>query len=295
MTRLMPVLAALILSACQLPAGGPGPRDSTAAAMADCPSYGGMQAVAAYARTHVIALGEAPHGTAESPQALYALACHLVEGGMPVRVGLEAPYTVSDALDAFLDHPDASREFHAASAGMWSVHDGRSSQAVLALLRHLGRLKAAGADVSVFAFDTAPEEYAGQANWGFGLRDARMAAHLDAAIEGHEGAVLLLTGRLHVRKKPLTLGAFELDSMAVAATARPFPSLEMLHDGGTAWVASEANGETVHGVVSLGDLLPDSAPERAFVLTPGLGAYDGAYYTGPITASPPAFPAAPAS
>lgn len=46
------------------------------------------------------------------------------------------------------------------------------------------------------------------------------------------------------------------------------------------------------GVEQLQDMLPARSPEKAFILDTDGAQWDGAYFTGPITASPPAFPAA---
>ena len=256
-----------------------------------CDAYAGADEVAALAASHIIVFGEAIHGTEESPAAFYGLACTLARKGTPVLVGLEAEHPVSGALDAFLDAPGDVDGLYQGAAGMWSVHDGRSSEAVLELLRKLSGLRAEGADITVFAFDATAEDWVGAAN-GSVARDAVMAENVDAAASGREGAILLLTGGFHARKADFSLGDMEFEPMASKITARPALSLEMNHAGGTAWMWGEVDGEPFKGAITLSNTLPEDAPVHAFVLEPTPTGADGAYYTGPITASPPAFPAA---
>lgn len=254
-----------------------------------CPDYDGMAPVAALAESRVIIFGEAIHGTNESPAAFFALTCYLAKQGQAVRIGLEATHTQSEALDAFLNHPDDSATLRLKTDDMWSVHDGRSSEAILLLLNRLADLRANGADVSVFAFDAHGEEWVSADSREI-ARDAAMAKHVDEAAAGYDGAVLLLTGGFHARKEPFSLGDLHFVPMATGITSRPVLSLEMRHAGGSGWMIGEVDGEPFKGAIVLNNLLPEGLPVRAFRLESPSAAYDGIYFTGPITASPPAFP-----
>lgn len=223
---------------------------------------------------------------------VYELACGLAEKGVPLRVGFEATYTQTDALKAFLKAPDNLEALRKDAESMWSVHDGRSSEAILLLLQKLAALRTKGVDVSVFAFDAGEGEAAG-ADSSFNARDAAMARHVDEAVNGYEGAVLLLTGGWHARETAFDYEDIEYIPMASRITARPVLSLAMHHAGGSGWMWGEIDGEPFKGVMKLNNLLPEGTPERAFLLEPTRTGTDGIYYTGPITASPPAFPAAP--
>ncbi|KDA03266.1 hypothetical protein [Hyphomonas oceanitis] len=255
----------------------------------DCPYYDGIQPIAAVAPSYIIILGEAMHGTNESPEAFYALACHLAERGEPIRIGLEAPHTQSAGLETFLSHPDDTSVLRVGADNSWSSHDGRSSEAMLLLLQRLADLRAKGVDVSVFAFDSDPQETMGAENVSI-ARDAAMARHVNDAVEGYEGAVLLLTGDFHARKEAFSLGEYDIVPMATGITVRPVLSLNMLHAGGTAWMIGEVDGEPFKGVMTLQNLLPSDALDKAFRLERIRQGYDGVYYTGPITVSRPAFP-----
>lgn len=265
-----------------------------------CHPYEGFEVIAKKAESHIVVFGEVIHGTNESPAALFGLACHLAKEGAPVLVGLEAERTFSNELDAFLDHGDAARLYETTS-GMWDVHDGRSSQATLLLLQNLAELRAAGLEVSVFAFDASWElDYREQADWGTVSRDARMAETVDAAAARFPGAVLLLTGGFHARKQVFDFDGTSFVPMATGIRARPALSLEMRHAGGSGWMIGDVDGKPFMGALDLMNWLPPDAPVHAFALGAEEHAYDGntaswdgVYYTGPITASPPAFPSRP--
>ncbi len=282
------VIFGILLGACEAPAVTV-LTDQPAMAAVDCPSYDGVDAVAALAPTHVIILGEAMHGTNESPEAFYALACHLAEQGHAIRIGLEATHTQSAGLDTFLSHPDDVSALLVGADNAWFSHDGRSSEAMLLLLQKLADLRAGGVDVSVFAFDSGTQETASAANVNI-ARDAAMARHVNESVAGYEGAVLLLTGDFHARKRAFSFDEYEFVPMATGVTVRPVLSLQMLHAGGSAWMMGEVDGAPFKGEMKLDNFLPADAPVRAFSLEPAREANDGVYYTGPVTVSRPAFP-----
>src|SRR2546430_9350177 len=90
------------------------------------------------------------HGTAEIPDfvgdAARALAKH-----QRVHVGLEMPVSETKALQAFLSGDDQSL----LDTPTWtrSYQDGRTSQAVLGLLRKLREARRSGLTIEVFFFD----------------------------------------------------------------------------------------------------------------------------------------------
>lgn len=294
MRRLMSVFfVALLVGACGRPAGSGAQAAEATAPAFDCEVYDGAGEVAAFAQSHVIIFGEAIHGTNESPAAFFALICELAQQGMPVKVGLEAEHDTSAGLNTFLDHPDDTDALIETTRRMWSVHDGRSSEAILKLLRQLAGLRAQGADVTVFAFDASWElDHTDSEDWGTIGRDAKMAEHVNTAVQDFPGAVVLLTGGFHARKQAFEFDGTRFEPMASKITARPVLSLEMKHAGGSGWMWGEVDGEPFKGAVELTNMLEADAPVRAYVLEPTADGGDGAYYTGPITASSPAFPAA---
>ena len=84
--------------------------------------------------------------------------------------------------------------------------------------------------------------------------------------------------------------------MASLITERPVFVLTMIYGPGEAWVNASVQNEDGSieeniGPLQLSGNAGDDAPMRTFDLEIAADEpYDGYYYTGPITASPPAFP-----
>lgn len=101
-------------------------------------------------------LGEL-HGTREVPRLVAALAQHYAADG-PVLVAVEIAYTEQDAIDVFL-HSDGGTAARDALRGRpyWhrtdTAHDGRRNEDLIDLFDALCRLRRAGRDVAVLAFD----------------------------------------------------------------------------------------------------------------------------------------------
>lgn len=101
------------------------------------------------------------HGTVETPAFVTQLACSLLKAGRPVIVALERDGGEQAALSAYLSSAGQPRDVQALLASaQWTSpqQDGRSSQAMLALLEQLRRWRAAGHPVGVLAMqmDYAP-------------------------------------------------------------------------------------------------------------------------------------------
>ena len=291
MARMLLAVLAVFIWACQSPESPAKKTGTNIAHDFDCNPYEGVEEVLAKAETHVIVLGEAIHGTHQGPDAQYSLACAMAQQGLPVLVGFEASHKFTNGLNAYLDEPVQIDRLFEKTRGMWVVHDGRSSGAILELLQRLAALRAHGAAVSVFAFDTGLEDYTGEADWGVVGRDAVMASQVDKAVDGLDGGVVLLTGGFHARKEPFVFDETTFVPMGSKIISRPVLSLDMRHAGGTGWMWGEIDGETYIGPHELRNLLPEGAPVRAISFEPTEQGSDGVYFTGPITASPPAFPA----
>lgn len=248
----------------------------------NCNAYTGWQDIAEMSQSRIIMFGEL-HGTEESPKAVSGLVCELVRAGAPVRLGIEATHTQGDALDAALTWPISESDLRSAAPDMWSVPDGRGSAAILQLLENVALWRSKGSDIKVFAFDST---FKGDDR---GLsRSAVMAREVDAAAEGFDGAIVLLTGGYHIALNPPDRQN-EGGSLASEVRARPVLTLDMVHRGGTAYVTVSFNGgEPVTGAANfkshsrIGEAnsfqRSDSDPRKGY------------YFVGPITASPPAFP-----
>ena len=231
--------------------------------------------------SQVLLLGEM-HGTVESPAFTSAVVCSALERGLEVVVGLEIPYQEQSVFDAFLASDGgvlAERSLLASEFWTRSYQDGRSSEAMLGMVRDLRDRLARGASLRLVLFD---EQVQG--------RDAAMATRLAAAAERVPNAfVVALSGNLHAR---IARGSpwdesFEPMGMLVRArlTGRSVVSLDVSASGGYAWYCTTADAETcgeraVHGrdVEPLGvHLAPGKSPH-----------YSGRYSVGELHASPPA-------
>lgn len=273
-------LAALSLAACMH-----SPRQTLT-----CDPYTGTEALLSRASGHVIVLGEM-HGTNQSPEAVQQIACAALARGEPVRIGLEAVSYQGASLDAALDQPfDEEATFQAAPL-MWTSLDGRGTAAVLNLLKQVGQWRADGHEVSVFAFDAMVKGPFSPA-----ARDTAMAENVDQALSGFDGVAVLFTGSFHAQKQPFEYAGETFTPMASMIRVRPVLALEMLHGGGEAWVNASIEQEDGTLVDSIGPLKmgpngPTDSAARTITLTSRTPeSYDGAFFTGPITASPPAFP-----
>lgn len=259
------------------------PFVSATHAQSSCNAYDGWQAVAEKAQTHVIMFGEL-HGTNESAGAIGGFLCELVGADIPVRFGIEAAHDEGQALDAALSWPLDKDAVLVAAPDMWSSPDGRSSEAVLRILSAVALWRSSGADISVFAFDSTFEGPDTDLS-----RSSVMAREVDAAMVDFEGAVVLFTGSYHTR-----LGLLDqpnqVGSLASEVTGRPVLALEMKYNDGQAFVTVSFDGaEPVTGAVDFTGNAPEDAPIGSIELSKE-DLRRGQYYTGPITASPPAFP-----
>lgn len=257
----------------------------------DCNAYTGWEAVVAKAQTHIIVFGEM-HGTTQSPEAVRGLVCEMLKSGITVLLGLEAEHWQGEALNAALSNPIDSSVLLAAAPKMWGVHYGRSSEATLSLLEDIARWRSNDLPISMFAFDAEPDEWVSAEN-GAVARDAAMAIHIDRATENFDGAIILLTGEFHARKQLIHFGDQTYVPMATKITVRSVFALEMKYGPGEAWVQGSVDGgEVTIGPMKLGGNEGTEAPVRTFIMDGKNENYDGYYYTGPITPSPPAFPGA---
>ena len=136
---IFPILANLVLSA--VPAE-------------ECPPVAGQELLWASPSTRYVVFGEL-HGTAQLPALFADVVCGASRNGAVV-VGLEYDRPYQPALDAYLASDGGPGAREALMIGMeWpssGFTDGRTSEAMLALIERLRLLKAAGADLSVVAF-----------------------------------------------------------------------------------------------------------------------------------------------
>lgn len=255
---------------------------SLLAAEPACSPPEGADALLAMAQPYII-VGE-QHGTAEAPAAFAGLVCAAAERG-PVTVALELPTAIQPQLDAFLAAPSDAAALEVLSGTHFMnprMNDGRSSQAMLAMLLSVRRLRVEGRDVAFHAFQpSTPRPRELTQAW----YELDMGHALAGAIYARpQSKVLAIVGNLHARKT----GFERFPDVGVPAAghlpAADVLTLNVAQQGGTAWNCRPECG--VHPSRAI-----DDVERRGVFLEPSDdGAYDGVLALGPSTASPPISP-----
>lgn len=231
----------------------------------------------------ILLLGEL-HGTEESPAFALDVACHAVQAGLPVVVGLELLDVEQAPVDAFLDSngtPDDRKALLSGRIWQRDYQDGRNSRAMADLIDGARRLRRDGGDVRVSLFDAS-----GAA--GGQQRDRAMGANLVAlARAAPEKMLIVLAGNMHTRTTRGNARNADYEPMGYVLSKGTSPerviALDVAHAGGSAWICAPGCGATSlggkHGespwTIEVDD---DTRP-------PG---HQGWYRVGRITASPPA-------
>src|SRR5688500_6428980 len=152
------------------------------------PACTGLAAPADWLREGPLLVGEI-HGTEETPRLALSFACHAAPGGKRVQLGLEHPRGDDASLQQFLREGDGATLL---AGDFWTraYQDGRSSRAFVSMLEEVRRLRAAGLELEVFAFDVdgaVPD------------RDLAMAERIHQRWRSHGGPMVILVGNLHAR------------------------------------------------------------------------------------------------
>jgi hypothetical protein len=230
--------------------------------------------------TRFVMVGEI-HGTEQSPAIFRDMVCHAAARGRVV-VGLEHSAELQPSLDAFLRSPGSDADVAALKFATWtSAKDGRTSRAMLDLLRDLHRLKANGVPIRIVLFDV-PRDFAGSA----AERDAFLARTLAAAADANPAAlVMAYAGNFHAGRFERGGGPSAYRSAAALLPRARTVTVNSAFVRGEAWYCSQAgcgpgpvNGADgpvePRGVTSVD---PREGPEFDYQYSPG----------EPFTASPP--------
>ena len=236
----------------------------------------------------VLLMGEM-HGTEEAPAFVEDVVCSALAAELPVTVGLEIDRADDGAYQAYLasDGSDAARA-KLLESPFWdrTYQDGRGSVAMLELMESLRALGDRGTLRTILIDEPDAAD-----------RDAVMAERVGAAIEARpKDLVVVLTGNIHNRVAKGMPWNDELEPMGYRLrAAHPdarVVSLDMAYPGGSAWVCF-GNGPDGCKAQDLNGL-PEAAGRSGVEISEGAeeGApYDGRYYVGELTASPPAISA----
>lgn len=250
-----------------------------------CAAPAGADALWDDPQVRFVVVGEL-HGTVEAPAAFAEIACD-ASADRPLVVALE----LSDQMQPSLDQWMASDGGAAAKSAFldqpfWKEAviegDGRSSEAMLAMLERLRDLKAGGRDILVVATQPSVHRPEGFDQSYFEVYMAH--AWIRAAYSRPEARVLILVGNMHAMKDRMhpddhLFAAGHIDKRFVR-------SLKVAQQGGATWDLSSDG----HFGISP-QYAAEPADMRGVILQPVRGGlYDGWLALGPATPSPPVKP-----
>jgi hypothetical protein len=161
----------------------------------------------------------------------------------------------------------------------WQVGDGRSSDAMLALIEQLRSLSHADPQVVVTAIKPRDTDAPGASQTSY---EKRMAANLEAAAKDEQVLVFALVGNFHALRAPFPsdMGFPTFEPMAMHLPAPATLNVLFTTDGGEAWNCQETCGR--HPMYA--DSLQSKLPFFRFMRS----AYDATLSVGKVSASPPA-------
>lgn len=227
--------------------------------------------------TRVIVFGEL-HGTRESPEFVGRFLCTASHQGQRVVLALEIPVEEQARIDAFLasdgDVLDVQRLL---SGEFWtrSTHDGRSSTAMLDLIKTARKMREAGAEVSILAF----------ARYDDRPGDAAMAEVIASVLDADSMLhAVVLVGNAHSDKS--SDARWDAGSRTLGHhLAERFDTLafRMKSAGGSFWAC--VSGRC--GVHERNGAVPLVLAPGVLALEGGSSAHDGYYFVGTTSASPP--------
>lgn len=261
------------------------PRKVNTEQASSCNSVQNWETLLPYAENSILIFGEV-HGTNESPAFIQDVICSFIQRNIPIKIGLEADIpTTSDLDEALEDGYDRDSDLN--TDGLWSIHDGRSSEAIARLLEVVGGWKVEGKAVSVFPFEP---RLTGGVNEV--ARAKGMAEAIDEAALDYEGAIIVITGINHAyvgeqEEALLPDGTYGPTlTMSARLTVRQPISIQMAWEAGTAWRYTEDGP----GVLEL-ETYPEPYEGKNIILPIDFDSekYHYRYYVGPISYSPPEF------
>ena len=225
------------------------------------------------------------HGTREVPGFVSAYLCTAVKRKRAVTLVVEYPASGQAALDAFMASGGTAQDVaNFKGSKFWSrrMQDGRTSIAMLQLYDNIRDLRAKGGDIRVVAIDgDVPQE----------KRDSVMAAGMRTELRGTRGQLLALVGGPHAIRTKGKRGNLAYES-AIFRVADLNPLvLTVGTAGGTAWIC-QADTPTACHAADWDVNTVEPVPVTPFLLKAPSPEFDGVFFVGATTASPPAMTAA---
>jgi hypothetical protein len=228
------------------------------------------------------------HGTRETPHVFGELVCSAAtDARRRVLVGLEFPESARPAFDAYMASMGTAMDRSAfLAASGWSnmarqFPDGRTSEAMLAMLERLRALRAGGLDIVVTTFQRARRSTPSESQTPY---EVGMAESLREAFDsGAHDLAIVLVGSLHARRTTvMPSDRPPFDPMAMHLPPERTLALNAVIGDGEAW-----NCQGSDCGVHKRKAQPPSIPPGVLLGDTFLPGYDGVIGIGPITASLP--------
>jgi len=240
-----------------------------------------------------VVFGES-HGTNEAPALIARLVCAEAQQGHRLLLAVEHSSFYNTAWQEAWALPHDAFRATLPDLGWRGREDGVASEAMLALVTGAHALKENGAAIDIVAFNGARDD-AQRARFADlpsqGPHEAAQAENIAAAAASKDyDRVIVLVGGLHAMIRSTSIGGPRFEPMAVRLRSYGSVfSLEMQHGGGEAWNCQRACAANRARADMQSDRLPyiglDEFPNESLREN-----FDGIYWLGPISASPPAFP-----
>lgn len=256
----------------------------------DCSTIGGLDYL--LRERTVLLLGEI-HGTVESPQFVADLLCNAVASGRSAAIALQLPEFESGVITRYLDSDgsrDDRRQLLADAQELTRYLDGRFSESMVALLESIRALRAQGGEVELRLF--VPPNVDSVTRQNLTAVERPMAVAVWEAIKELDADLFIaLTGLAHNRMIPGLETDPDYKPMGFRLSQwNPewrLLSLALSHSGGTAWMCTTQHENDCLAVPITGGGWgePNSIYIYGEVAETG---YDGFYYVGNISHSPPA-------
>jgi hypothetical protein len=251
------------------------------------------------------------HGTNEAPDFIARLLCAEAAKGRSLLLAVEHSSTQDTAWQQAWALPHQEFRIALPDIGWRNRDDGVASKAMLRLVLAAHALKESGAAIDIVAFNGTRDD-AQRARFADlpsqGPHEAAQAENIaNSAARKPYDRVIVLVGELHAEIAPLSLGGADFDPMAARLRAYgTVISLGMQHAGGESWSCQLPPGtrlapgqEVTKDMITCASFRAkaEGAIERPPHITLGdltiprqERRFDGYFWIGPISASPPAFP-----